>query len=283
VIEEPEWHSPAALDEAIALKSRFGDAAVVVAGGTFTAILVANGLIRPKAFIHLANVPGLRAIEVGDELRLGAMTTHRGVELSNEIRQSPWSCVADCFGLVASPRIRNQATVGGVLCDADYASDPPTLLVALGARVRLRGTAGERELHLADFIKDHYETAIRDDELLVEVVVPRPPSHARYVKFRSRSSEDRPCVGVAVAADIDEGGRCRTLRIVVGAVSGRPQEFPEVCGVAVGERITLDIANQIGRGYSDLTSTLSDVRGSASYRSRIGGVLVRRSLEPLAA
>lgn len=144
-MEEPEWHSPATLEEALALKARLGEAAVVIAGGTFSGILVANGLIRPQAFIHLARVPGLDGIDIGDELRLGAMVSHRRVEQSTALRQSPWACVADCFGQVASPRIRNQATVGGVLCDADYASDPPTLLVALRARVRLRGRSGERK------------------------------------------------------------------------------------------------------------------------------------------
>jgi carbon-monoxide dehydrogenase medium subunit len=283
VIEEPEWHSPRTLDEAIALKARLGEAAVVVGGGTFTAILVANQLIRPSAFIHLKHVQGLDRIEIGDELRLGAMVTHRDVEQSVAVRQSPWACVAECFAQVASPRIRNQATVGGVLCDADYASDPPTLLVALGARVSLRGQAGARDVALADFIRDHYETVLGADELLYEVAVPRPPAHVMYLKFRSRSSEDRPCVGVAVAADLDTGGQCRSLRVVVGAVSGRPQEFPEACAVALGKRIDGDIASEIGRHYSEMASAISDARGTAAYRRRLIAVLVRRSLEPLAA
>ena len=282
-MEEPEWHSPASIEEALALKVRLGDAATVVAGGTFTGILVANGLIRPHAFIHLARLPGLDRIEIGDELHLGAMVTHRRVERSSEIRESPWACVAECFASVASPRIRNQATVGGVLCDADYASDPPTLLVALGARVRLRSPSGERDVLVADFIKDHYETALGADELLIDVVVPRPPRHVTYFKFKSRSSEDRPCVGVAVAAEVDDSGRCRSLRVVVGAVSGRPQEFPQACAVALGDRITIDVATEIGHQYSELASTLSDVRGSAAYRKRLIAVLVRRSLETLAA
>jgi carbon-monoxide dehydrogenase medium subunit len=282
-VEEPEWLSPTSLEEAIAMKARLGDAAAVVAGGTFTAILVANGLVRPRAFVHLAHVPGLDRIEIGDELRLGALVTHRQVERSAAIRGSGWASVAECFGQVASPRIRNQATVGGVLCDADYASDPPTLLVALGARVRLKGHVGEREMLLADFIRDHYETALGGDELLVEAIVPRPPARVSYVKFRSRSSEDRPCVGVAVAADIDDAGRCRSLRVVVGATSGRPQEFPAACAPALGKAITADVAEAIGRSYSELASTLSDVRGSSAYRTRIIAVLVRRSLEKLVA
>jgi carbon-monoxide dehydrogenase medium subunit len=284
VIEtEPEWHSPSSLAEALALRSRLGDEAVVVAGGTFTGILVANGLIRPRAFIHLAGVPGLDEVRVDDELRLGAMVTHRSVERSTAIRQSAWACVAECFAQVASPRIRNQATVGGALCDADYASDPPTLLSALGARVRLTGPAGTREIPVGDFIEDHYQTKLGADELLVEVIVPRPPAHVSYLKFRSRSREDRPCVGVALAADLDHGGRCQSLRIAVGAVSGKPQEFPEACVAAVGGRITPAVAAEVARRYSELTPTLSDVRGSAAYRSRVIAVLVRRGLETLSA
>jgi carbon-monoxide dehydrogenase medium subunit len=280
---EPAWHSPSSIAEAIALRAGLGDEAVVVAGGTFTAILVANGLIRPRAFIHLARIPALDHIQLRDELRLGAMVTHRHVERSAAVRDSAWRGVAECFGQVASPRIRNQATVGGALCDADYASDPPTLLTALGARVRLAGPSGDREVPMADFIEDHYQTKLGAGELLVEAIVPRPPSHVSYFKFRSRSSEDRPCVGVATAADIDGGGRCVSLRIAIGAVSGRPQELPDVCRLAVGARVTTAVAAEVARGYSELTPTLSDVRGSAAYRTRIIEVLVRRALEPLAA
>jgi carbon-monoxide dehydrogenase medium subunit len=280
---EPEWHSPSSLAEALALRSRLGDEAIVVAGGTFTGILVANRLIRPRAFIHLARVPGLDHVLIDEELRLGAMVTHRDVERSSAVRESAWACVAECFAQVASPRIRNQATVGGALCDADYASDPPTLLSALGARVRLTGPAGDREIPVAAFIEDHYQTKLGAAELLVEVIVPRPPSHVSYFKFRSRSSEDRPCVGVAIAAELDADRRCRSLRIAVGAVSGRPQEFPEACAQAVGGRITSAVAAEVARRYSELTPTLSDVRGSAAYRSHIIGVLVRRGLEALSA
>jgi carbon-monoxide dehydrogenase medium subunit len=70
---------------------------------------------------------------------------------------------------------------------------------------------------------------------------------------------------------------------VVGAVSGRPQEFPEVCAVALGKRITGDLASEIGRRYSEMASTISDARGSAAYRRKLIAVLVRRSLEPFAA
>ena len=86
--------------------------------------------------LSLGRIPGLRGIEVVDgELRLGAMATHRAVERDGRVCAG-WPVLARAFGLVASPRVRNQATVGGVLADADYASDPPAVLQALGARAR---------------------------------------------------------------------------------------------------------------------------------------------------
>src|SRR5207249_1273897 len=158
----------------------------------------------------------------GDDLRLGAMTTHRAVELSASVRER-WPALAAAFSVVASPRVRNQATVGGVLADADYASDPPSMLLALGARAVARSVRGEREIPIEELIVGFYETSLEPDELIVEVGVPGGAHRAVYRKFRSRSHEDRPCVGVAACRRGDE------LRVVVGAVAGRPQWFPELC------------------------------------------------------
>jgi carbon-monoxide dehydrogenase medium subunit len=258
--------APASLDEALALKAEHGDGATVLAGGTFLGILVNQGLLSPSAYLSLGRVTALRAIdEGGGELRLGAMTTHAEVERSPVVR-ARWPVLAQAFGLVASPRVRNQATVGGVLADADYASDPPAVLLALGARAVLRSPRGEREVGIDELILGYYETCIADDELLVEVVVPPAPQQAVYRKFRSRSTEDRPCVSVAAARDR------ATLRVVVGAVAETPQSFPELCKGSPAE---------IGAAYAERIEPISDARGSADYRRRVIEVEVRRAVEAL--
>jgi carbon-monoxide dehydrogenase medium subunit len=169
------------------------------------------------------------------------------------------------FSVVASPRIRNQATVGGVLGDADYASDPPALLSALGARVVVQSVRGAREVPVEGFIVGHYETSLEDDELITDVVVPAGADRAVYRKFRSRSHEDRPCVGVAAAVTADG------LRVVVGAVAGTPQHFPDLC--------TLVDPVAIGHAYAEAIEPIDDVRGSADYRRRVIAVEVRRAVE----
>ena len=271
-----EWLAPTSLDEALALRAERGDEATVLAGGTFLTILMNQRLFSPSCLLSLRDVPGLDRIHTGGDLRLGAMTRHRAVELSPAVRDG-WPALAEAFSLVASPRVRNQATVGGVLADADYASDPPAILCALGARAVARSVSGEREIPVGELITGYYETSLRPEELIVEVRVPRMTGRAVYRKFRTRSHEDRPCVSVAAALG-DDG-----LRVVVGVVSGRPQELPAICALASGGRFDRQLALEIGRRYAEAIEPLSDVRGSAAYRKRVIAVEVRRALEELAA
>jgi carbon-monoxide dehydrogenase medium subunit len=271
-----EWLSPGDPDEAVALRAERGPESTVVAGGSFLAILMNQGLLEPTTLLSLQRVDSLRGIRVEDgELRLGAMTTHRAVERDEAVRRD-WPALAEAFGAVASARVRNQATVGGVLADADYASDPPAMLSALDARAVLRSPRGEREVRIDELVVGFYETCIADDELLVEVRVPAAPGRAVYRKFRSRSTEDRPCV--AVAAVHTDG----TLRVVVGACAATPQHHPDVCALAHGGRIDADIAREIGARYAERLEPIADSRGSAEYRRRIVAVEVRRAVEAVA-
>jgi carbon-monoxide dehydrogenase medium subunit len=275
VTAEPVWLAPDTLEEALALKAEHGAAATVVAGGTFVGALMGQGLFQPELLLSLGRIAGLRGIEAGDALRLRAMTTHRDVERSTVVRNG-WPVLARAFSLVACARIRNQATVGGVLADADYASDPPAMLCALGAVVLARGPRGEREIPVEELVTGYYETSLEPDELLVEVRVPPGGDRATYRKFRSRSREDRPCVAVAA---VRAGGR---LRVVVGAVAGTPQLLPDVCALADGVRLDEPLATEIGRLYAERIDPISDVRGSAAYRRRVIAVEVRRALVELA-
>jgi carbon-monoxide dehydrogenase medium subunit len=264
---EPEYLAPRTVEEALSLKADRRSEATVLAGGTFVATLVNQRLLEPTCLLSLGAVPGLESIELdGGELRLGAMVRHRDVERSPLVVEG-WPALAHAFSVVASPRIRNQATVGGVLADADYASDPPSMLCALGARAVVRSAGGEREIPIEELITGYYETSLEADELIVAVRVPRA-ERSVYRKFRSRSHEDRPCVSVAAAAN---GG---ARRVVVGAVASRPQLFPELCGGSAAE---------VGDAYADAIEPISDVRGSAAYRRRVIAVEIRRALETLDA
>jgi len=276
----PKWLAPTSLEEALELRNNYGDEATVVAGGTFIGILMSQRIMIPGVLLVLRGVHEMAFIEADEDdskkgpLRIGATTTHRAVERSALVRQG-WPILAYTFSLVASPRVRNQATVGGVLADADYASDPPAMFTALKATAVARSVDGEREIPVEELITGYYETSLHPNELLVEVRIPRNIDKPVYRKFRSRSSEDRPCVAVA-AARVD--GK---LRVVVGAVAERPQYFPDICTLGDGEQLNRELATEIGRRYAENITPLSDSRGSAEYRKRVIAVEVRRALEEM--
>jgi carbon-monoxide dehydrogenase medium subunit len=266
------WMAPRTVAQAVELRARWPDA-TLVAGGTFVGILARQGLLASEDWISLQNVRELRELSTGSELALGAMVTHRRIELDPEIAAG-WPGVRQVFAAVASPRVRNAATIGGVLGDADYASDPPAMLVALDAWVEALSVRGLRRIPVADLILGHYQTALDQDEVITRVLVPRGRHHVTFRKLRTRSREDRPCV--AVAASLHDG----RVSVVVGAVAERPQRFPDLCATwKPGDGAS---AREVAAGYADRIDPISDNRGSAAYRTRMIAVEVRRALDALA-
>lgn len=275
------WHEPTTVEEATALLADLGEAAKVLAGGTWLTIVLKQGLLAPEALVSLHRIPGLDRIEVDADgtLRVGARVTHRQMECSDVVRAG-WPMLAETYRVVANVRVRHQATVGGNLCDADYASDPPTTLTALDAEVVAISARGERRIPVADLIVGHYETVLAPAELVTEVRVPPLPAGASgvYIKYRSRSHEDRPCVGVAALVVTDGEGVCRDLRVTVGAVASTPQRLREAEAIARGRVLDEGVAREVARAYAAAIDPLADIRGSAWYRTRMIEVWVRRAI-----
>lgn len=273
---------PASVDEAVSALEERGDEAKVIAGGTALVLMLKNRLISPTALISLGRLQGMDAIRFDPAagLSLGALATIRQAETSPVVRQR-FPVLAETFGQVANVRVRNAATVGGNLTEADYASDPPCVLLALRACAIVQGPAGRREIPLTDFFRDFYETALAADEILTEIVVPAESATAKqsYLKYVTRSSEDRPCIGACAWVDLDEDGACRELRVTLGAVASTPQEFPMAEAWATGRRLSPELISAVAEHYAQNIDPLSDMRGSAWYRRQMASVFVRRAIE----
>jgi carbon-monoxide dehydrogenase medium subunit len=273
---------PTSLDEALSLLSTRGDETKIVSGGTALVIMLRNRLIAPATLLSLGRLQELRSIrhEPGVGLRIGALATIREAEMSSIVHEKQ-PMLAQTFGKVGNVRIRHAATVGGNLSEADYASDPPCVLVALRARVKARNAKGEREIPLTDFFKGFYETALAPDEILTELIVPdvAPGTRATYLKYVSRSSEDRPCVGMAMVLERQTDGTCKNLRLVAGAVSETPQEVASAETAASGKQLSSAVIDEIAGAYSTAIEPLSDLRGSAWYRKQLIRVMARRAMQ----
>jgi carbon-monoxide dehydrogenase medium subunit len=243
--------------------------------------MLRNRLIDPAVLVSIAGIPGLATRRVdGGVLHLGALATHRSVERDPEVRRV-LPVVAETFGVVANVRVRNAATVGGVMAEADYASDPPAVFLGLDATIVAEGPTGVRRIPAAEFFVAFYETSLRPDEIVtsVEVPIPGPGTGTHYEKFVTRSSEDRPCVGVFAAVRRLADGTYGDVRVAVGAAAETPQRFPDLEATAAGTDLGDEVRRAIADGYASRITTLDDVRGSAWYRTEMVRVWVRRALE----
>jgi carbon-monoxide dehydrogenase medium subunit len=272
---------PHTIAETLRLLDEAGEDSKIIAGGTALMLMMRNGLIFPEELIALDRVAGLDHVDVdGDVVRLGALVSLRALERSPEV-EKVLPTLTSALGLVANHRVRQRATIGGNVSEADYASDPPAVLTTLGCQVRIVSSGGERLLGLPDFLVSYYETALEHNELVTEVLVPRPSPTARttYIKYVSRSAEDRPCVGVAAYLDTDAAGRCTDVRVAVAGATATPFTLAEVTGSLRGEAADGTAWREVGEAFGEAIEPIDDARGSAAYRKHVVGDLVRRALE----
>jgi carbon-monoxide dehydrogenase medium subunit len=278
-----DFRQPDTVEEVLTLMRDLGEDARVMAGGTALMIMLKQRLVMPDCLISLQKLRSLDQIDVTNgEIQLGALTTHRAVERSPEVRTRLPS-LAETYAHVATIRIRNVATVGGALAHADPNQDPPVMLLALDAQVQLTSTAGSRQVAIGEFFTDYYETVRQPDELVTEVIVPvlKPNSGSVYLKFLPRTADDYATVGVAAMVTIDPAsGTCQDCRIAMGCVASTPVRVPEAeTLVRGGNRLTPELAREAGALAQQVTDPISDARGSAEYKRAMAGVFVRRALE----
>jgi len=276
-----EYAAPRTLDEALAVLREQGDEARVIAGGTALVTMMRQRLLSPGYLVSLREISGLDRIEAANgDVGIGALVTHREVETSPLV-QERIPVLADTFRRVASVRIRNMATVGGALAHADPNQDPPVTLIALGARVEIRGAGGRRELPVEEFFHDYYESALEPGEVVTGVVVPRLPaaSGAAYVKFLPRTADDYATVAVAATVSLQpDGQRCREARIALGSVGVTPLRARAAEALLAGHPVGADLLRSAGELIKDAVDPLSDHRGSAAYKREMASVMVGRAL-----
>jgi carbon-monoxide dehydrogenase medium subunit len=274
--------TPETVEEVLTLLHEHGEDAKILAGGTALVIMMKQRLLMPDVLISLDRVRGLDFAEAADGvLRLGGLLTHRAAELASPVRaQVP--VLAETYHHVATIRIRNMATVAGSLAHADPNQDPPTTLLALDAQVRLVSTQGQRDVALADFFTDYYETAMQPDELLTEVRVPLPQPHSgsAYCKFLPRSADDYATVGVAATVRVNPStGTCEDCRIAMGCVGVTPLRAQAAEDIMRGQQRTDTLFREAAAAAQQVTDPISDTRGTADYKRAMAAVFVRRALE----
>jgi CO/xanthine dehydrogenase FAD-binding subunit len=275
------YHRTRSVAETVARLAELGDGAKILAGGQSLVPMMNFRLARPSALVDITRIPDLDYLRAGpDGLRVGALTRHRSIELCRD------PAVLDGFGVL--PRsarwighypIRARGTFGGSIAHADPASEWCLLAVLLGAQVALHGPGGQRTVPAAEFLLGYYTTAAEPDEMITEVLLPRPAGRAVLTEFAQRAG-DFAIVAAAVLADIADG-TVRAAGVVVGGVGPLPVRI-DTAGLA-GQPASPQTWRAAGELAAAQVEPSSDSHGSAEYRKRLTATLVSRALAQAAA
>ncbi len=273
-----DYHAPATVEEAVALLSRYGGDAKILAGGQSLVPLLNFRLSRPAALIDLNRIDGLAYIEERNgTVRFGSMTRQRAIEVSPVVRQR-LPLLAEATRLIGHLPIRSRGTIGGSLAHADPSAEDPAVLCALGGEVVVRGPRGERVVAAGDLFQTYLTTSLAPDEVLVEVRLPGMPGGAGFA-FEEFSRRQGDFAIVAIAAlVVGEGTRCTTARLALagaGPVPLRLRAAEEILeGDGLGERAVEAAA---GRA-AELAEPDGDIHASADFRRHLARVLTCRAL-----
>ncbi len=267
-----EYVRATSTDEALAVIVEYGDDAKFLAGGMSLLPLMKLRLATPTVLVDVARVSDLSYInDAGDHVAIGALTRHRDLETS-QLLAKECGVIPAVAGQVGDNQVRHRGTLGGSVAHGDPASDLPAALVALDATFVVRSGSGERTIGASDFFTGFLETALRSDELLTEIRVPKSgASGFNYQKF-NRRAQDWAIVG-AVAATV--GG---TKRVALVNMGNTPVRASAVEAALAGGATVADAAMAAAQGCEPPT----DLNASVEYREHLARVLVRRALEACA-
>ena len=140
--------------------------------------------------------------------------------------------------------MRCSGTIGGNLCFAEPHADPPALLSALDARVRLESPGGTRECGIEVFLRGAFETERLPDEIMTAVIVPRLPAQAGAA-YRRFGHLERPAVGAA-ALMLTNGRICVRASLRLGAIGATPIRLPSTESALTGLPLD-DIADELSK------------------------------------
>ena len=275
-----DYHSPASLDEAIALLQEHGHDAKILSGGHSLLPMMKLRLAEPEHIIDINGIPDLSYVrEEGDVIKIGGLTREADIETSDVIR-SKVPIIRDTCLQIADPQVRNMGTIGGNLAHGDPGNDHPATMLALGARVVVTGPNGTRTIAIGDFFIDFYTTALEPDEILTEIEVPTPPpqSGGAYLKLE-RKVGDYATVGVAVQLTLDSEGRCSAIGIGLTNVAEVPLKATRAESRLLNTELQETDINEAAQMASEDARPSSDLRGPEAYKRAVIRVMTERTIQ----
>lgn len=272
-----EYSRPESVAEAVTLLAEFGPDGKVLAGGQSLIPLLSMRLAAPAHLVDINRIAELDYVRCdGRGVRAGALARHAGVERDAEAR-STQPLLSYALRVVAHPTIRNRGTTLGSIVHADPAGEMPTVLCLLGGSVTVASVSGRRIIRAEDFFLGPLESALRPDELAIEVFFPAL-SRLSGTAFEeiSRRHGDYAMCGVGALVCLDEDLRITSARAGYLSIAGTPLVL-DLTEAVRGRAFDGDLSGAVELARTAVDPA-ADIHASADYRRQLAAVLTHRTL-----
>jgi carbon-monoxide dehydrogenase medium subunit len=276
---ELRYLSPRTLDEAVSAFAAAGSAARILAGGTDLLVQMRSGAVRPGVIVDIKKIAEMTAIEETDGgFRIGAAVP--GAVLAEHPRFGKvWPGVLEAINLIGSTQVQGRASAGGNLCNGSPAGDSVPAMIAAGAIVTVQGPNGRRELPVEKVPAAPGRTNLLPGEILVSFTLPPRPkgSSDAYLRMIPRTEMDIAVVGCGVSLTLKDGV-CTAARVGLGAVAPTVLLVEPAAKALIGSKLDDAALNAAASACSAACRPIDDKRGTIAYRTKIAGVLLKRTV-----
>ncbi|AHG01240.1 carbon monoxide dehydrogenase medium subunit (plasmid) [Halostagnicola larsenii XH-48] len=279
-------HRPETIEEALELLEELEDAELM-AGNQSLGIVMANRLATPDHLVDLNGIDDLAYIEESeDEVRIGAMTTHRTLERSERLAER-LPMLPDAAGQIAGPAVRNQGTVGGSLGEADPAGNYPAALLALDGSITLHSLEGTRSIPVSEFFIAYMFTDLREEELIESVSVPTEPfpperTGMAFVELK-RAAQTFPTVSAATSVRVDDPTADEPViedaRIALANAADIPLRVEDAESVLEGAPLSEDGLAEVAEIVSGSVTPEGEMHADREYKEEVAGEYAKRSIK----
>jgi xanthine dehydrogenase iron-sulfur cluster and FAD-binding subunit A len=279
-----EYINATQVDEVLTILAERGENTRIIAGGTDLMLEMERGVRKGiRTIIDITRIPNLDQVVLDEDglIHLGPLVTHNHCVASKLIREHALPLALACWE-VGSPQIRNRGTIAGNLITGSPANDTITPLMALGASLTLASASGYRAVPLSDFYTGVRKTVMQPEEMLVDISFPAMRANQRgtFIKFALRRAQAISVVNVAMVLAFEEDV-IQQASITLGSVTPIIVHAADAETYLVGKNLSEEVIQTATEMAVNVARPISDVRGSASYRTAITRVITRRGLREL--
>jgi len=278
-MSDTQYLSAKTIDEAVHAHNQANGSARFLAGGTDLLVQIKSGIKKPDLVIDVKKIVELNSIDEVSENEFVIGASVSGANLNrNKKFASLWPGVLEAFRLIGSEQIQGRASLGGNLCNGSPAGDSVPALIAAGCLAVIAGPNGRKELPIEEFHTGPGRTILKNGEMLVSLKFPKREKNSAdaYLRMTPRTEMDIAVVGCGVNITL-ENDICTSARVSLGAVAPTPLLIKEASEIMTGTNLNDEVLEKVSKLCMDSCNPINDKRGTIEYRTKVAGVLFKRT------